>query len=138
MTHANTEAYVAELRLALELRDAHENQILDVLRQVRSHLSDSGEDPYDAFGDPREYAKQYSPRKTTARFWLLALVSVILAFAGGRFLVDGVIHAVGGTPMAWGLPPAVGIVVGSILLATWIVLLVVAAARWRSRASSRP
>lgn len=138
MTHVNTETYLQDLRLALELRDAHEDHILDVLRQVRSHLSDSGEDPYDAFGDPREYAKQFSPVKTTTRFWVLIIVSVILTVIGGWLLVNGLIHAVGGESMAWGLPPAVGIVVGSILLATWIALLVVSAAGWRSWASRRP
>lgn len=126
MIHPNADAYLDDLRTALELRDTGEDQTLDIIRQTRSHLIDTGKDPFDAFGDPRDYAKQYAPHSTTARFWALVIGSAVLATAGGWLLTNGIINLVGGDSMLWGLNPLAGIIVGSLLIAAWITGLVTA------------
>ncbi|SCF28062.1 hypothetical protein GA0070216_108159 [Micromonospora matsumotoense] len=129
MTHPDTDAYLDELRTALELRDASDHQTADIIRQTRSHLIDTGEDPYEAFGDPRDYAKQYAPHSTPVRFWALIIGSVILATTGGWLLTNGIINLVGGNTVLWGLPPVVGIIVGSLLIVTWMAALVTVGVR---------
>lgn len=42
MIHPNADAYLDDLRTALELRDTGEDQTLDIIRQTRSHLIDTG------------------------------------------------------------------------------------------------
>lgn len=137
MTHPTADAYLDELRTALELRDASEDQIADIIRQTRSHLIDTGEDPYDAFGDPRDYAKQYAPHSTTTRFWTLVVGSVVLATAGGWLLANGIINLVGKKTILWGLDPVVGIMVGGLLIVTWIVALAVVGVRHAGQSRNR-
>lgn len=137
MTPDSTETYLSELRTALELRDADDDLITDVIRQVQSHLFDTGEDPYDAFGDPRDYAKQHAPDSTPSRFWALIVVSVVLTVVGGWLLSNGVINLVGENLILWGVSPFVEIFVGSLLIATWIITLAIAGARRRGRAANR-
>lgn len=103
MTHPKVDEYLVELRTALELRDTDDAQTTDIVRQTRSHLIDTGEDPYDAFGHPRDYAKQYAPHSTTARFWTLIIASVTLATSGGWLLADSIVTLAGGTTILWGL-----------------------------------
>lgn len=129
MSHPKTDAYLEELQSALELRDTSENQTADVIRQAKSHLLDSGEDPYEAFGAPAEYAKQYAPRSTTARFWVLVLGSVVLALVGGWLVANGVVNVVAETTMLWGLDPIVGIIVGALLILVWVASLVTVGVR---------
>lgn len=137
MTPNTTNTYLDELRTALELRDADDDHITDVIRQVQSHLSDAGEDPYDAFGDPSDYAKQHAPDSTPTRFWTLIGVSVVLAVVGGWLLVNGIINLIGDELILWGVSPLVGIIVGGLLVATWIVTLTIVGSRRRARAGNR-
>lgn len=129
MTHPNADAYLDDLHTALELRDASEDQTAGIVRQTRSHLIDTGEDPYDAFGDPRDYAKQYAPRSTAVRFWALIIGSVVLATSGGWLLTNSIVSLVGENSILWGLDPLVGIIVGSLLIVIWIVALMIAGFR---------
>lgn len=129
MTHPNTDAYLNDLRTALELRDASEDQTADIIRQTRSHLIDTGEDPYDAFGEPSDYAKQYAPHSTTMRFWALIIGSVVLATSGGCLLANSIINLVGEKTILWGLDPLFGIIAGSLLIVIWIVALVIVGIR---------
>ncbi|GAA3935081.1 hypothetical protein [Microbacterium soli] len=136
MTNERASEYLDELRLSLELQDTHEDRIADVLRQVESHIADTHEDPYDSFGSPQDYAKQYAPSSAPIRFWPLVVASVLLAVAGGWFLSKGIIDLVGGRPLLWGIEPLWGVVVGALLLVAWVVVLTVAAQARRTRVQS--
>lgn len=140
MTQPDADAYLDELRTALELRETSDSQTADIIRQTRSHLIDTGEDPYDAFGELGNYAKQYAPHSTTARFWALIIGSVVLATTGDWLLTNGIVNLVGDKTMLWGLDPLVGVIVGSLLIVTCILALVVVGARraTRSRRGSGP
>lgn len=48
--------YRQALMLALRLRDVPGDRIGEILAEVESHVSDTGENPTEAFGPPREYA----------------------------------------------------------------------------------
>jgi hypothetical protein len=52
------QAWCDELLLALRVRDVPGTRIGEVLAEVQSHLGETGEDPREAFGAPREYADQ--------------------------------------------------------------------------------
>ncbi len=137
MTHPNADAYLDELRTALELRDTSDSQTADIIRQTRSHLIDTGEDPYDAFGEPSNYAKQYAPHSITVRFWALIIGSVALATTGGWLLANGMINLVGDRTMLWGVDPLAGVIVGSLLIVAWILALVVVGVRHASEGRNR-
>lgn len=50
--------YRNELMLALRLHDISGRRVGDVLAEVETHVAETGEDPVDAFGEPREYAAE--------------------------------------------------------------------------------
>ncbi|WP_222266616.1 HAAS signaling domain-containing protein [Modestobacter marinus] len=52
------QAWCDDLLLALRVRDVPGARIGEVLAEVQSHLAETGEEPRDAFGAPREYADQ--------------------------------------------------------------------------------
>lgn len=55
--------------LALELRQhkLSEDQVADVLRELQSHLQETGARPEDAFGSPKEYAERFPKGSTASR-----------------------------------------------------------------------
>lgn len=137
MTNRNIDIYVDELHTALELRGAQDDHIADVIRQVQSHLIDTGEDPYEAFGDPRDYAQQHAPHSSPVRLWSLIVISVALTVVGGWLLVNGLINLVGERLILWGVSPLWGIVVGSLLIVAWVVTLTSVGAGRRARIKQR-
>ena len=54
----NVEAYLSELAASLQMRGADSARTSEAVAEVESHLSESGEDPMEAFGPPDEYAEQ--------------------------------------------------------------------------------
>lgn len=54
----NVEAYMSELAASLQMRGADSARTSEAVAEVQSHLSESGEDPVEAFGSPDEYAEQ--------------------------------------------------------------------------------
>ena len=52
--------YRSRLLLALRLHDIPGPRIAEALAEVDSHVAETGEDPADAFGSPRDYARQLS------------------------------------------------------------------------------
>jgi len=123
--------YLDELESALAFRETPLDVIVDVSRQVQSHSVETGEDPYDTFGPPADYARSYAPRATSTRFWILLVISVIMATGGGFLLVDGMIAATAGRAALGGLPAPVILVTGIVLLIGWITGLMVASYRHR-------
>lgn len=137
MTDRNVDNYLDELRIALELRDAHDDHTADVIRQVQSHLADTGENPYEAFGDPRDYAQQHAPQSSPMRFWPRIVVSVVLTVVGAGLLVNGIINLVGERLILSGVSPIWGIVVGGLLIVAWIITLTSVGAARRARIKQR-
>ncbi|WP_120004249.1 hypothetical protein [Nesterenkonia muleiensis] len=133
MTTDRTPAYLDELHTALELRETRDSLTDDVVRQVESHIAETGEDPYEAFGDPAQYAQWYSPRSTTTPFWALLAASVILAFGGGWLLLHGVINMADSRAILWGISPSFGVTAGAALLFLWVALLVTAGVARKKR-----
>jgi hypothetical protein len=56
--------YFKTLAMELRKRRLSEDQLADVLRELQSHLQETGEHPEEAFGSPREYAARF-PQGTT-------------------------------------------------------------------------
>lgn len=54
----NLEGYLGELAASLQMRGADSARTSEAVAEVQSHLSESGEDPMEAFGPPDEYAEQ--------------------------------------------------------------------------------
>ncbi len=59
--------YFKALALGLRQRKLSEDQVADVLREVQSHLRETGVRPEDAFGSPKEYAGRFPKRSTVSR-----------------------------------------------------------------------
>jgi hypothetical protein len=81
MTDPN-EKYLARLGFWLRAGGTHSARTVSVLADVRTHLADSGENPYEAFGPARSYAKQFSegsswswPRRAAGVVALVATVA---------------------------------------------------------------
>jgi len=56
MTEMPASEYAAELSEILELRDVPAAAVTRIVRDVQSHVAESGQDPAVAFGSPSEYA----------------------------------------------------------------------------------
>ncbi|HEX8497648.1 MAG TPA: hypothetical protein VF661_10695 [Actinomycetales bacterium] len=99
--HTNDEAvtaYCDELLMALRMKDVPGERIGAVLSETRAHLTDSGEDPVEAFGTPTEYAAALtagtaSPAPRAKVIGLLRSVALVLglwfAVGGGSALATG-------------------------------------------------
>jgi hypothetical protein len=120
----DVETYRQELLVALRLRDVPGQQIAEALAEVDSHVAESGEPPAEAFGPAPAYAAQLADaldpaRPTGWRAVVRAMLTwtVPLAMAGGYLVADGAFALGVGQDAVFGLPAAVSLVVGSLLLA---------------------
>lgn len=59
--------YFQALALVLRQCKHSEDQVADVLRELQSHLQESGVHPEDAFGSPKEYAERFPKGSTVSR-----------------------------------------------------------------------
>lgn len=133
MTNTPDEEYAADLREILELRDVPAEAATQIVREVQSHVAESGEDPVAAFGTPGEYADNFAPKSRMARFWMLILSSVILASGGTYVLITGVFALQAPGHDLWGLSPWIRIVIGAAGIASFIALVLIAGARSKRR-----
>lgn len=92
------ERYCAELLLALRLQEMPGERIGAFLAEVRDHLSNSDEDPVEAFGTPQEYADALTAGRPapsrTARALEMArhaagVAGLLWAIEGGTALLSG-------------------------------------------------
>ncbi|RRO12804.1 hypothetical protein EIL87_24270 [Saccharopolyspora rhizosphaerae] len=88
--------YHDDLLIALRMHEVSGERVGEVLAEVESHVAETGEDPVEAFGEPRDYARRVAAqldRSTGKRpAWevvLGSLVAAVLAFFGSTFLVRG-------------------------------------------------
>ena len=88
--------YRDELQIALRLHDISGARVGEVLAEVETHVAETGEDPVEAFGSPREYAAEVAaqldpstgkPSKPANAMG--ALGTGALVFFGINFLLDG-------------------------------------------------
>jgi hypothetical protein len=91
------EKYREELHTALRMYDIAGTRVGDVLAEVEAHVVETGEDPVEAFGTPREYAAQVAAqldpstgKPSTLQNLAGGLTTGALTFLGFRFLVGGV------------------------------------------------
>lgn len=106
-----TSTYRRDLVLALRMRHVPGDRIGDIVAEVESHVADTGEDPVEAFGPPREYAASIAPATRGSRLtaWALTLSGA----AVGWLIAVSVVQLVQGE--AKGLPGGVP---------AWLALLV--------------
>lgn len=62
-----TLAYFKTLAMELRKRRLGEDQLADVLRELQSHLQETGSRPEETFGSPKEYAARFPEGNTASR-----------------------------------------------------------------------
>lgn len=126
---SRVQTYNDELLLALRVRDVPAPRIAEAVAEVHSHVAETGEDPVEAFGPPRDYALQVAAAlgqpDPSASSWRGVLTWSAAAYglagaAGTWLLLEGVIALASGRS-ALGLPPAVPSLVGVALLVGLVV-----------------
>lgn len=136
MTESRYEEYAEELREVLEFRDVPVEAVEQIVREVESHVVDSGEDPVIAFGPPNEYANNFAPRSRMVWFWALVVSSVVLASGGTYVLISGIFGLLSSSATLWGLPPWSRTILGALGITAFATLVLVAGARSKCRSSS--
>lgn len=105
-THTDEKRYLSDLTIALRLRKISGARIGDILAEVETHTAESGQNPREAFGEPKEYAKQFevTPEESAGRrFGPAAWIGVITAALGAFLLTDGAFAAMAGEDV-FGVP----------------------------------
>lgn len=118
VTSTSTERYIDNLIVALQLRGVPGEKIGQIVAEVEAHVAESGEDPGDAFGKPRDYARTWARDTDRSTNWperIRNTLGVVVCAAGGWLLAIGVIRIVTGDTV-WGLSPLVSVVLGVVLL----------------------
>ena len=120
-----TDKYTAELARHLRFRGVDEKQVQEAVWTVESHTADSGTSPQQAFGSPRDYARTFTPAPTAGPGDTpLYLVGWLIGTLAGALLIISV-SAQDQEVVLGFLPPAVGIVLASVILVAWGVLVLV-------------
>ena len=120
----------------LEFRDVPVEAVEQIVRKVESQTVESGEDPVIAFGLPSVYADNVAPRSRAAWFWALIVSSALLASGGAYVLISGIFGLLSSSATLWGLPAWGRIILGTLGIAAFCVLVLVATARSKRRAST--
>ncbi|MER5387966.1 hypothetical protein [Saccharopolyspora sp. NPDC002686] len=88
------EKYRDELLLALRMHEISGEHVGEVLAEVEAHVRETGEDPAEAFGKPREYAAQVAEqldgagKSSTLGIAISVLATAALTMFGSDFLLD--------------------------------------------------
>lgn len=118
------QAYSNELLFALRLHDVPGPRIAEALAEVHSHVSETGEDPREAFGPPRTYAEELAAAlgvPAGAPFWRNALTGIGASYglggaAGAWLLLEGVTTIGSDERGPYGLPAAASLLLGLAVL----------------------
>lgn len=123
---APSDRYQRNLLLQLHYREVPGSRIGDVLAEVDSHVAETGDDPNETFGPPRQYAATIAPRRPSDRRRQLRIFMEVLAGGvAGWLLAVAVINLVQGHQTTYSLPT------WSILTAGLVVSgFVITATRW--------
>lgn len=94
--------YRQDLLVALRLHEISGERVGEVIAEVEAHVEETGEDPVEAFGTPREYARQVAAQldpvtgKPSAAWTLGASLLVgALTLLGVTLLSDGIVAGSG-------------------------------------------
>lgn len=136
MTADQHEEYLTALAEELEVRDVPLGAVEQIVREVRSHLAESGEDPVSAFGPAKRYADGFAPRARSHEMVVAAVVSALLGAGGAFFALSGAFGLIDGSARLWGLPPWARLALGGLLLGAGVVMLVGMTIRSRRRAAA--
>ena len=109
-THDTSDDYSQRLIQALRLKDVPGDRIGEIVAEVESHVADTGEDPVEAFGNPRDYAASLTAEHRPAPGWFTAISLVGSAFAGW-LIAQGSLAVLLGEPF-WGQPGWIWLVLG--------------------------
>lgn len=136
--------YLSELTLQLRLLDVPGDRIGAILAEAESHLAESGEEPYTAFGDPQAYARELAHHeglriphraRRSANFFVqflagltpgiiaFAVAMFVLTLAAGTLLATGILGLIQHTTAAFGIPAWLAIMVGAIAIALFALSL---------------
>jgi hypothetical protein len=117
---ATDQSWCDDLVLALRLRDVPGARIGEVLAEVQSHLAETGEDPRQAFGTPKDYARDVAGAVGVSPSPRLGsrgdVVHTVVLGLGGFLLADGLWSLGAGDTAAFGLPAWVVVAVSTLLL----------------------
>ncbi len=126
------QTYTTELLFALRTRDVPGPRIAEALAEVHSHVTETGEDPRDAFGPPRAYAEEVSAALghpgASSGAWLGPVTRTAAACGlggsvGTWLLLDGALAFGAGESGPLGSPPVVPLLLGlAVLVATAVGL----------------
>lgn len=138
--------YLDDLVTHLRLLDVPGVRIGEIMAETESHLAESGEDPAEAFGEPRDYARELAEREGVTlprvshsdnplaqlfsvfrpRDWV-TLVGGTLVIGAGIFVgLGGILNLAFGNPVPFGLDPWVAIGIGvAVAIGCWIWMRVV-------------
>jgi hypothetical protein len=141
-TSRTVRSYCDDLLLALRAREVPGARIGEVLAEVQSHVAETGEQPEEAFGPPREYADRVADALGAPRSGMLAVllrglgwVDLTVAVVTGLccfLLADGLWSVGAGTDGALGLPAGAVSAGAAAVLAASIVRTVRAGRRERA------
>ena len=129
------QSYSTRLLLALRERDVPGPRIAEALAEVESHVAETGEEPEAAFGPPRQYAAAVaaalSPdggRLGEQRLvsWGRTVAAGAAGFLGADALIDGAVGVSTGEDGAFGLPAAVSVGLGVLVLGVLAACFVIA------------
>jgi hypothetical protein len=121
------QAYLNELLGALRMRGVPGPRIAEFLAEVSSHLSETGEDPREAFGPAKAYADELTAalgaRNAPTSLWRSFLTWSAAGYGvggglGGWLVIDGGVALAVGERGVGGLPAIVPFAVGSAILLT--------------------
>jgi hypothetical protein len=131
-----THDYTTELTEELSLRDVPPEAIDRIVREVHSHLAESGEDPVQAFGTVKRYADEFAPQSWTRRMLLpIAIVSALLGAGTGLMLLNGIFGFIDPSTGLWGLAPGARVAIGILLFVCLLALVRVMTVGSRRRLS---
>ena len=136
MSKSTHEQYASDLAEALDVRDVPAEAARQIVREVESHLAESGEDPVEAFGPVSRYADQFAPRSRERELVRFAVVAAVLGFCGAFLIISGVFGLLDETATLWDLPPWVRLGAGIALVLTFVGLVVGIGLRSRRRAAA--
>jgi hypothetical protein len=131
-----TDDYITELTEELSLRDVPPEAIDRIVREVHSHLAESGEDPIQAFGTVKRYADEFAPQSWTRRMLLpIAIFSALLGAGTALMLLNGIFGFIDPLTELWGLAPGARVAIGIFLFVCLLALVRVMTVGSRRRLS---
>jgi hypothetical protein len=82
-----TSTYLRQLGFWLRFQGVEGPRVVTILLEVRTHVVESGEDPYETFGEPRAYANAFAEGSRRRWLWGTALVVAVAASIASAYLL---------------------------------------------------